>query len=118
MKSESDVSKEDKENLTTRLISLNEKYKNHVDSDNLDDLVKDYQNLLKDILYAHNKNKGGFAMMWMLETFHDIMTATARSARNECSYVFPETRFDKILFVNKKLIEKMIQLCKDNDYKC
>ena len=54
--------------------------------------------------------------MWVMETMQDILISTAKTARNECSYMYPENRVEKIRYVNTKLIEKMIQLCNDNNY--
>lgn len=51
-----------------------------------------------------------------METMQNVLISTAKNARKECSYIYPENRIEKIRYVNKSLIDKMIQLCRDNNY--
>lgn len=116
---ESSISKEDKTKLQMKLQSLVKEFatlKDNPPSDNFDKIVREFRQLLYDTIRVHNKDKGDFALMWVKEGVDDILTGTARSARNECSYEYPETRPSKIQYVNTKLIEKMTQLFKDNGY--
>ena len=120
---ENNVSQEDKDKITESLKLLvnefeSEKKDPTLNVDNFDGLVRKFNELLRDTIVIHNKDKGAFAVMWQMEGLQNIMTSAARCGRLECGYDYPETRGEKIQYVNIKLIEKFVDLFKDNGYEC
>lgn len=108
--------------LKKKFEKLNENNLQNNDEENIsfikesDQIIENCKELLTKIITTTNKDKNGFAIMYVLEGFAEILTTIASTSRYECGYKYPENRPDKIYYVNQKLFEKMMEMCENEGY--
>ena len=114
------LSEKDEQMFTSSLKALIDKFSlQNKNIDNIDDfkqLAKDFHKLLLEVLEVLNKDKGEFAMWSQHEIFENILMNTVNSAMSECGYEHSKQDAKKNRYVNTKLIEKLIELFRDNGF--